>query len=302
MLNQRFGIELEYNSFSDNSEENKLPSGILEAADILREALNKTIYVSTWHTTVGNDYWVIKPDSSCGFEVCSPILKNNNDISDLKKVIQSLRKKGKFISDKRCSFHVHFELKETSNEYLSNLIISWVRLELFFFSLLPNYRKQTNYAQMLSLSPLFFCNKDLNNFKLNQEMVVNFIKEYKFYSINLYHFKKSNRNTIEFRVMDSSACLNEDYAIYWIYLLNKFMKACSVNNYFEQGLLNLDLIKWASMEESLSFLKIKKNDNLYNFCKTRFYNYSLNTLDLKMSVFKNIFESYIDNSKKYFEN
>ena len=303
MLNQRFGIELEYNSFSENQDENKLPLGILEAANILIESINKNVYVSNWHTTVGNDYWILKPDSSCGFEICSPILKNNKNLIEIKKIIKAIRKKGIFLSDKRCSYHIHFELNNTTNNFLSNLIISWVRLELFFFSLLPNLRKQTNYAQMLSLSPLFFFNKEqgLDSFIINQDMVVNYIKDYKFYSINLYHFKKSNRNTIEFRIMDSSACLNEEYAYYWILLFNKFMEVCNNINYFNNGILDLNYVKWLSTEEAFDFLKISKDSKIFNFCKSRFYNYSLDTNDLKMSVFKNIFECFTEQTKKYFE-
>lgn len=301
IFNQRFGIELEYNSFSEKNEENKLPLGILEAADVLKDCLKKTVYVSTWHTTVGNDYWIIKPDSSCGFEICSPILKSSEDLKNVKKVIKNLRKKGIFLSDKRCSLHVHFELKDISNEYLSNLIISWARLELFFFLLLPNYRKQTNYAQMLSLSPLFF-SKNSKNLNLTQETIVNFIKEYKFYSINLYHLKKSNRRTIEFRIMDSSACLNEEYAFYWLVLLNKFIFQSEGKNYFIDGILDSNFIGWLNFEDSLNLLDIKKDSKVFNFCKSRFYNYSLDSKDLTMSVFKNIFETYIDKARKYFEN
>lgn len=304
MLRQRLGIELEYNSISsDKLEENKLPSGIMEAACVLKETINKTIFVSNWHTTTGNDYWVVKPDSSCGFEVCSPILKSKNDLFELKEIIKSLRKNGSFSSDKRCSFHVHFELNDTSNNFLSNMIISWIKLEIFLYLLLPNYRKQTNYAQILSLSPLFFHNSNrLESFKLNQETIINHIKEYKFYSINLYHFKKSNRNTVEFRIMDSSACLNEEYAFSWISLLNNFMISCKDVNYFEDSTLNLDCLRWFNIDEAFKFLKIKKNSKIFNFCKSRFYNYSLDTIDLKMSVFKNIFESYIKYSRNYFEN
>lgn len=303
MLNQRFGIELEYNSFSENKEENTLPSGLLEAANVLVESINKNVYVSNWHTTVGNDYWIIKPDSSCGFEICSPILKSKKDLIELKNIIKSIRKKGIFLADKKCSFHIHFELNNISNDFLSNLIVSWIRLELFFFSLLPNSRKQTNYAQMLSLSSLFFYNqeKGLENFIINQDMIINHIKDYKFYSINLYHFKKSNRKTIEFRIMDSSACLNEEYAYYWILLFNKFMESCKNINYFINGNLNFDYLKWLNFEDSLSFLNIKKDSKIFNFCKSRFYNYSLNNADLNMSVFKNIFECFSRQTKKYFE-
>ena len=301
MLNQRFGIELEYNSFSEKSEENQLPLGMLEVAEVLMVALNKTINISKWHTTSDNDSWIVKPDSSCGFEVCSPIFKSENDLKELKDAIKAIRKSGIFKSDRKCSFHVHFELNNTSNNYLANLIVSWIRCELFFFTLLPNYRKQTNYAQILSLCPLFFCKNDSDNILLTEEMIINNIKDYKFYSINLYHFKKSNRNTVEFRIMDSSACLNEEYAFYYIVLLNKFMEECNSKNYFLDSVLDNSYLEWLEVQDVFDFLKIKKNSKIYNFCKTRFYNYSLDNVDLNMSSLKNIFNIYNDSVKKYFE-
>lgn len=301
MLNRRFGVEIELNPLDNKIPEgNSLPSGIFEIAEVLRTCLNEKIYVCNWHTTVNNDYWLVKPDSSCGFEICTPILNGMSDLNKLKKVIKSIRKYNKINSDRRCSFHVHFELPSVENSYLANIILWWIRCELFFFLMIPNYRKESNYAQILSLSYLFFNNNSSFDFILN-DVLVHHIKEYKFYSINLYHLKKSNRKTIEFRIMDSSACLNEDYACCWILLLQRFLESCDKNNLVFDDNIKNEQFKWLSIEEIFSFLNINKNNILFKFCKSRIYNYSLDKNDLRTSVFNNIFDSYYEFIKKYFE-
>ena len=302
MLNRRFGIEIEFNPLDNKiSEGNSLPLGIFDIAEILKNELNEKIYVCGWHTTINNDYWLVKPDSSCGFEICTPILKGLKSLEKVRSVIKSVRKYNKIKSDRRCSFHVHFELQSTQTNYLANIILWWIRCELFFFLMIPNYRKESNYSQVLSLSPLFFDNQvQVFDFILN-DILVNHIKEYKFYSINLYHFKKSNRKTMEFRIMDSSACSNEDYAYYWVLLLDRFLECCDKNNLVFDDKIQKDQFRWLTIEEVFSFLKLSKNNILFKFCKSRIYNYSLDKNDLKMNVFDNIFNSYYESIKKYFE-
>ncbi len=301
MLKRRFGVELEFNSMDNKLPEGDfLPSGMLDIAEILKNELNEKIYVCNWHTTVNNDYWLVKPDSSCGFEICTPILKGFGDLKKLKNVISAVRKYNKIKSDRRCSFHVHFELSSTDDSYLANIITWWIRCELFFFLMVPNHRKESNYSQILSLSPLFFNNNFKNDFIFDYSLA-SYIKDYKFYSINLYHFKKSNRKTMEFRIMDYSACLNEDYACYWILLLDKFLESCDKNNLVFNGMVKKEDLKWLEIEDVFKFLNINKNNILFKFCKSRIYNYSLDKNDLNLSVFNNIFNSYYESIKKYFE-
>jgi hypothetical protein len=75
---RRYGIEMELNAFDGrNRPENKndLPQGIDVVGEVVKERLDTSVSVTHWHHTHNNDNWVIKPDSSCGMEVCSPILK-----------------------------------------------------------------------------------------------------------------------------------------------------------------------------------------------------------------------------------
>jgi hypothetical protein len=301
MLKRRFGVELEFNSMDNKLPEgDSLPDGSLYVAEILKNELNERVHVCPWHTTVNNDFWLVKPDSSCGFEICTPILKGFEGLKKLKKVIKVIRKSNKIKSDNRCSFHVHFELPSTDDSYLANIITWWIRCELFFFLMIPNLRKESNYSQILSLSPLFFNNNFKSNFIIDYALAA-YIKDYKFYSINLYHLKKSNRKTMEFRIMDCSACLNEDYAYYWILLLDKFLESCDKNNLVVNGIVKKEDLTWLNIKDIFKFMNINKNNILFKFCKSRIYNYSLDKKDLKLSVFNNIFDSYYELIKKYFE-
>ena len=101
--------------------------------------------------------------------------------------------------------------------------------------------------------------------------------------------------------MDYSACLNEDYACYWILLLDKFLESCDKNNLVFNVMVKKEDLKCLKIEDVFKFLNINKNNILFKFCKSRIYNYSLDKNDLNLSVFNNIFNSYYESIKKYFE-
>lgn len=288
-INHRFGVEIELNSFDGFSKNDELsePLGIKHAAETIKNALNENVEVTGWHTTINSIRWIAKPDSSCGFEICSPILKGSAGLKSLVNVIKAIKKDGRFQADSRCSFHVHFELPSKNINYISSLIVNWIRCELFFFLMIPNLRKQSRYCQLMGLSDVFY--KKTN---LDANMIFNKISDYKFYSLSVYHFKKSGRNTVEFRIMDNSACLDSYVVENWILLLNRFINKSSKTKVFDENNFLLNPIKWLDVKEVFDFLEISKDDFLFDFVKSRIKNFSFNYNFFSLNVYKKIFETY----------
>lgn len=296
LINHRFGVEIELNSFDGLSKNDDLngPLGIKHAAEIIKNSLNESVDVAPWHTTLNTSKWLTKPDSSCGFEVVSPILKGNTGLKSLKKVIKSLKKDGRFITDSRCSFHVHFELPSKDIDYISTLIVYWMKCELFFYLLIPNFRKQSRYCQLMGMSDVF-----PQNVTLDKNIIFNKISDYKFYSMSLYHFKKSKRNTVEFRIMDHSACLDSDIAECWLLLLNIFINKVGKFNAFDKDGNLKEKLVWYDCSEVFDFLQIKNNKKIVNFITKRIKKFNEPYFSLKL--FKKIFNFYFDNTIKFLE-
>lgn len=296
LINHRFGVEIELNSFDgfSKSDDANGPSGIKHAAEVVKNCLNETVDVAPWHTTLTTPKWLIKPDSSCGFEVVSPILKGNAGLKSLKKVITSFKKDGRFTVDSRCGFHVHYELPSKNIDYISTMIVCWIRCELFFCLLIPNFRKQNRYCQLMGMSDIF-----LQNVDLNKNIIFNEISEYKFYSMSLYHFKKSNRNTVEFRIMDQSACLDSEVAECWILLLNIFINKVGKIDVFDKDGNLKEKLAWLDCSDVFDFLQIKNNKKIVNFVVKRIK--ELNGGCFSLSLFKRIFNFYFDKTIKFLE-
>ena len=299
LINHRFGVEVELNTFDNyiKSDDVSLePLGIRHAAEIVKNTLNKNVEVTTWHTTINSDRWLVKPDSSCGFEICSPILKGLSGLNDLKNVIKNLKKDGRFNANQKCSLHVHFELPSRDIGFISSLFVNWIRCELFFFLLIPDFRKQSRYCQLMGATDIFS-----NKHTLDKHIIFNKITDYKFYSMSFYHFKKSNRNTVEFRIMDNSACLDCNLVENWILLLNKFMNKSSNNYVFDKdGNLKVPLV-WLDFKDVFDFLDLKNDKLLFDFIKKRINCFCKDKSFFSISIFKKIFQIYISETLNFLE-
>ena len=117
LSNRRFGVELEYNAFDGENRSkstNDLPEGIYTIANYLSQGIGKNVEVNKWSYTNNNSKWVIKPDSSCGIEVCSPPVRGLDGCNHLRDAIQQINTCEKINADQRCSMHVHVEIEDYS--------------------------------------------------------------------------------------------------------------------------------------------------------------------------------------------
>lgn len=226
--NRRFGVEIEINTFDGiiRRGRNDVPDGAVDVALIIRNILNQKVEIQSWDHNFNNDFWIIKPDSSCGIEVCSPVMKGTRDLKNLIKVVEEFKKKG-VNADERCSFHVHMSIEDLSQEQLASVIAWYIKCEHVFIDSVPSYRKVNRYCQVLGMTDIFY-----DKFPMDPEKIISSISDVKYYSLNTYHFMKGGgftsnnkrKKTIEFRIGENEMCLDGLHVKNWIKLLLHFIE------------------------------------------------------------------------------
>jgi hypothetical protein len=219
-----FGVEIEVNSFDLKNRpdaHNSLPEGSYEIALLINASLEERVFVSKWCNNHNNNYWVVKPDSSCGLEVCSPVLKGMFGVNRIAKAVDTLKSDTRIKSDSRCSFHVHFDVSSLSETELLSIICWWIKLEGFFMDGMPSKRKSNQYCRLISQSNIV---KSVSDY-YDLDYFVNRIGSSKYYTLNTFHYYNKRRKTIEFRIMDNLCCLDPESARGWILLLHLFIES-----------------------------------------------------------------------------
>lgn len=217
-----FGAEIEINSFDlKNRPEahQSVPLGSYEVAFLVNEVTKGRVSVSKWCNNHNNNHWVVKPDSSCGMEVCSPVLKGWFGAEAISHVVDRMSKDKRIRSDSRCSFHVHFDVSSLSSQELLAVICWWIKLENFFMDAVPSKRKANPYCRMIAQSNVI--NDVSQSFDLN--FLVERLGVSKYYTLNTFHYYNKRRKTIEFRIMDNSCCLSQNDSLNWVALLHHFI-------------------------------------------------------------------------------
>ena len=188
---RRFGVELEFNAFdklSRSQSANNLPNGIYFFGNVISETLKTDVEIHKWHNTHNNKKWVLKPDSSCGIEICSPPSFPENGMKSLFKVVKAYKKIPFIEADNRCSFHVHIEIEDFIYQDAIYMIQKWIQMEPFFFMLTNKTRWSNNYCKFIGLIYEFVCNSIdyTKSFYLD-------LCENKYFSINLCNYKKKKK-------------------------------------------------------------------------------------------------------------
>jgi len=228
---RRFGIELEYNAFDGQSRskaENELPSGIYELANALVKSTNLSVEINKWSYTNNNDRWVLKPDSSCGIEVCSPPMRGKNGCFNFYETLKSFVNHPDVEADGRCSMHVHIEIEDFAQTEIAYLISKWIQCEPLFFIITDKDRWINQYCIPLGLSHTFDDEEPIQIFSAIEKL-----SQYKYYAINFYHYIKNRKKTVEFRCMGNDACVIPEDAYNWLKLIICFVDRCKGTSLFD---------------------------------------------------------------------
>lgn len=246
-LSRRFGVEIELNTTTGIIKSKEyVPDGGEEVARLIRRVVTEPVELHGWHYTNNNNCWVIKPDGSCGIEVCSPILKGAVDLAKLVKIVQHFRDDPRIQSDRRCSFHVHVNVEDLSNYQIASVLASWIKCEGVLYDSLPGYRKCSRHAQLIGMSNLV----DHVDTPV-VERLIEILSYTKYHSASTYHLRKGRRRSIEFRIAENSFCTNPLAVKNWIRFLLHFI-ACTKDRKLPKryrpndpwsGLVWLDLLR-----------------------------------------------------------
>lgn len=218
---RRFGVELEVNAFDGlDRPVTGLPEGIGYIGNLVAKTCDQPTYICDWgyNSTNNNLTWVIKPDGSCGMEICSPVMKGLLGIEEMKKVVGALGKDTNVISDERCSFHVHVEVADCNDVQLATILAYWIKSELVFVDSVPPSRKKNRYSQLIAVSDFLE-----HNSSFSPEKLICILGRTKYNTINTYHMNKGRRKTIEFRIMEGTACIDPLLAENWTKLILHFV-------------------------------------------------------------------------------
>ncbi len=115
-ISRRFGVEIEFLS-------NISMHRIVEA---LRGHGIQAEYMGYTHRTT--PHWKVVSDSSCGYELVSPVLEGEAGLDEVRRAAEALQSVGAQV-DKKCGLHVHFDASRMSLKAVKNLFKIWLKFE-----------------------------------------------------------------------------------------------------------------------------------------------------------------------------
>ena len=287
---RRFGAEIEINAFDLRNRplghnEGKLPEGTYYIANLVQKSSGNVVKIHKWSYDHNNSCWIIKPDSSCGIEICTPVLKGWSGLMETCKVIDALGADQKVHADDRCSFHVHVDVSDLSENEVATIITWWVKCEPVFMDSVPISRKKNQYCQLLGQSEIF--DKLEDGFHSN-DYLIRRLGLCKYYTINTYHYYNNKRKTIEFRIMDGECCLDPWAAKNYIRLLIHFIERClkkgMPNNYFPGD--KWSGYCWLDPRDVFDFLGFNKESDISSGAR-QVYEWFLDRLNLNCNYSTN---------------
>ena len=137
-----FGVEIEFttNGSRTQSEVAARVNSAFRSIDIVSEGWN--------HDT--RNHWKIVTDSSCGFELVSPILSGSDGLKEAQKVINALSNVDGVMVNRSCGIHVHVGCNDITKTGMINTLVHYAKNELLIESVLaPSRRATSRWANSL---------------------------------------------------------------------------------------------------------------------------------------------------------
>lgn len=218
---RRFGIELEINAFDGKNrpEPGHKVAGIEPVAMIVAKHSSEGVDIREWEHTHNNDVWVIKPDSSCGMEVCTPIYKGWQGLKKVCEVVEGFYHDSRIKVDNRCSVHIHVEIADLTDEQIASVIAYWLKCEPLFMDSVPLTRKRNRYCQYMGFNNLVQVDT-----KITAKDLIRKVGTVKYYSLNTKQLMQNGRKTIEFRIIEGDGCKDPYLIKNWTRLIVHFVE------------------------------------------------------------------------------
>lgn len=224
----RFGVEIELDAFDGRDfaaqplGHGEMPAGASEVADIVA-GLGYEVQTHGWKHNHNNSVWTCKPDSSCGIELCSPVL-DEGGIPDVLRVMSALKTDPRVSAGEDCAFHVHVDVSEIVSGMpelsvpLCSVLAWWIKSEPIMLDSVPARRRSSRFCKCIGFTDLFDHEE-----KVLPCMAVGKLRD-KYLTLNTHHLVARKRDSIEFRIMEGT--VDPELAGPWIgFLLNFVGKA-----------------------------------------------------------------------------
>lgn len=222
--NRRFGVELEVLAFDKENRPKgeKMPKGTEHVVMLVKENVEESVEARGYEHTQENNNWVVKPDSSCGLEICTPPLRGWRGIRKVCKVVEAFKNDPKIEIDRRCSVHVHVEVADLERSQIASVIAQWIKCEPIFMDLVPNSRKLNRYCQLMGMTNLFEHDQIYA-----PDNLIKKVGEIKYFSMNSKSIKDGLRNTLEIRIIEGEGCKDPYLIKNWLRLILHFVERTS---------------------------------------------------------------------------
>ena len=232
---RRFGIELEINAYDGKNrpDQGQKVAGIEDVGMVVARHTTEGSEIREYEHTHNNEIWVIKPDSSCGMEVCTPIYKGWPGLRKVCEVVEAFNKYPKIKVDNRCSVHVHVEVADLNDDQIGSIIAHWLKVEPVFMDSVPPHRKRNRYCQYMGFNNLVQAETKITPSDLKKK-----VGTVKYYSLNTNQMMKNGRKTVEFRIIEGDGCRDPYLIKNWIRLLLQFVEMSARRpfpSYLEEG-------------------------------------------------------------------
>jgi hypothetical protein len=262
---RRFGVEVEVNRHLSQR----------DLTDIVNTALGRGVCnYSGWNYTCNNDYWLIKPDSSCGqtgnrsdgggYEVVSAVGHGIKHLEGIATVTTALKNKLAEVN-KHCGLHCQVEIKDFSDKQAATLLAYWCRIEPLVADMVPQHRVRSNHCKLFTKDhkkwPIAKAQKSASDFwtvmrlrKLGASSKRN--------TITLVNYQRTNsasmdwewfkRPTVELRLPESS--LDAYNVKNWSRFFIHFVESCAKRPY-------PSTLSTATLEEFLQIVGLKSESD-----------------------------------------
>ncbi len=139
-----FGVEIEFKSSNRLSTIERKLNEAFVAINQTRDVNNpiSVFYESYNHHT--RNHWKLVTDSSCGYELVSPVLKGQEGMNDLAIVISALESIPTVKVNKSCGIHVHVGIKDATAKKVANLVKYYAKNEPIIDAVMPRSRRSNN--------------------------------------------------------------------------------------------------------------------------------------------------------------
>jgi len=170
--------------------------------------------------------WKIVHDSSCGYEIVSPVLQGNEGLLQVAKVADILANMG-LEANRNCGLHLHIGAGHMSVDQMRDIVKRWINNEEHLDAIQPRSRRSSNpYCRS---AKGYFDMDGLNKAQTVSDLAN--AQEDRYCKINLRSFQR--HGTIEFR--HHSGTVEADKIVNWIKFIRAFVVLTNEHTIEDKG-------------------------------------------------------------------